>query len=61
MILHVDKLHEVLSELIENNILEGLKTSPFYSLQIDEGTDCANLSTSMIYARHLPDEKVHCT
>lgn len=54
----VDEMYSVLSESVENDILEGLKASPFVALQIDEGTDCSNLSTLMIYVRYLADGKV---
>jgi hypothetical protein len=33
--------------------LSSVEQSPFFSIQIDEGTDFSNLTTLMIYIRYL--------
>jgi hypothetical protein len=55
----------VLSDNIQSKILSSVEQSPFFSIQIDEGTDFSNLTTLMIYIRYLNesghiDSKFEC-
>jgi hypothetical protein len=45
----IDNMYNVLGESIQSNI----KQSPFFSFQIDEGTECSNLTTLMVYIRYF--------
>ena len=49
----VDDMYSVLSDNIQSKILSSVEQSPFFSIQIDEGTDFSNLTTLMIYIRYL--------
>lgn len=61
----VDDMYSVLSDNIQSKILSSAEQSPFFSIQIDEGTDFSNLTTLMIYIRYLNeyghiDSKLEC-
>lgn len=47
-------MYNVLGESIQSNI----KQSPFFSFQIDEGTECSNLTTLMVYIRYFNESGV---
>jgi hypothetical protein len=47
------KKKRILSDNIQSKILSSVEQSPFFSIQIDEGTDFSNLTTLMIYIRYL--------
>ena len=50
----IDNMYNVLGESIQSNI----KQSPFFSFQIDEGTECSNLTTLMVYIRYFNESGV---
>jgi hypothetical protein len=52
----IDDFYDSISHVITDQIVQALKTSPFFAVQIDEATDCSNLATLMIYVRFLDDK-----
>lgn len=43
---------------IENQVVEEIKQSPFFAIQLDESTDIAQCSQLIVYARYIENEKI---
>jgi zinc finger BED domain-containing protein 5/7/8/9 len=47
-----------ISEFLENEIVQKVRASPSFSLQLDESTDVADLSELLVYVRYLYEHKI---
>ena len=54
---HINDVVKVFGEVIWDNILQDVKSSPFFSVMVDETTDVTTNSQLIIYARYLKDGK----
>ncbi|XP_072247753.1 SCAN domain-containing protein 3-like [Leuresthes tenuis] len=50
---------EDITEDIEMQLLERIKKSPWYAIQVDESTDIDNKAILLVYVRYLYEEDVH--
>jgi hypothetical protein len=44
---------------VESQLIERVKKSPYYALQIDEATDVINDANLMSYVRYVYDSNIH--
>jgi len=43
---------------IEEKVIAKIKESPFFSIQLDESTDVANISQLLVYSRYVHDKSI---
>jgi len=48
-----------MSDDIECQLLERMKCSPYYSIQLYESTDLTNLALLLVFVRYCADGNVH--
>jgi len=48
-----------MSNDIECQLLERIKSSPYYSIQLDESTDLTNIAVLLVFVRYCADGNVH--
>ena len=44
-----------MSDDIEQQLLERIKSSPYYAIQIDESTDVSNIALLLVFVRYCAD------
>jgi hypothetical protein len=44
---------------VESHLIEGVKKSPYYALEIDKTTDVTNYANLMCYVRYAYDKNIH--
>lgn len=47
-----------MSENIKENVVSKILSSPFFSLQLDESTDVANISQLLVFSRYITDKGI---
>ena len=48
-----------MSDDIECQLLERIKSSPYYSIQLDESTDVSNAALLLVFVRYCADGNIH--
>ncbi|XP_072387391.1 protein FAM200C-like [Diabrotica undecimpunctata] len=47
-----------MAEDIQNQVVDAVKQSPFFAIQLDESTDIAQCSQLIVYVRYIENEKM---
>ncbi|CAG9832451.1 unnamed protein product [Diabrotica balteata] len=47
-----------MAEDIQNQIVDAVKQSPFFAIQLDESTDIAQCSQLIVYVRYIENERM---
>ena len=48
-----------MSDDIECQLLERIKSSPHYSIQLDKSTDVSNAALLLVFVRYCADNNIH--